>query len=237
MTESATPNAARAPQDRYVFKPYPGSSHSWALNELAHVAPTTRVLDIGPGSGIMGTLLSERGVSYRCAVEVDADARAHVAPIYSQVEEDLTPFLQQEFDLILLMDVLEHMADPFGFFAQVSSLLSDNGSMLISVPNVAHWSVRFPLLFGYFGYQERGIMDRTHLQFFTRRRVTELVASVKGYSVRSFTASIEPLELVLPDWVHDNSIFGAVRALRIKVADLIPGLMAYQHLVHLVKTE
>lgn len=218
------------PKDRYLFKPFRGSSHSWAIESFSLLTEDSRVLDVGPGAGIMGSILKERGFEQLFAVEIDEDARKHIKPIYKQVEAELTPFEGEKFDLILLLDVLEHMSDPVAFYARVSKLLNADGIILISVPNIAHWSVRFPLLFGYFNYTERGILDKTHLQFFTLSRFRELIRSNNRHTIIRMGASIEPVELLLPRWIWKNPLFSILSGVRIWIANLLPGLMAFQHL-------
>lgn len=221
--------------ERYVIKPFAGSSHSWAGRHIDAVSTDARVLDVGPGSGIFGKRLKERGIEELYAVEIDEATRAHLAPFYKEIAEDISPFLSQKFDLILLLDVLEHMTDPFDFFKQVTELLAPGGIVLISLPNVAHWSVRFQLLFGQFNYTERGLLDRTHYQFFTRKRVRELIASGSAVSAVEYTSSIEPVELLLPKPLWDNSLFRFFAELRQKLAHVCPGMFAFQHLVKVRK--
>lgn len=218
------------PHERYQFKPFVGSSHHWALGHLKHTPTTARVLDIGSGSGAIGRALKDLGVTQLNAVEIDPAAREHVRDVYQRIEPSVAPFKNERFDLILLLDVLEHTPDPFAVFAEVAALLAPGGSMLISVPNVAHWSVRLPLMFGFFEYAERGIMDKTHLQFFTRRRFRRLCQSVTGIDLRELSCSIEPLELVLPSWIWNNPVFTAVARGRQALAKHLPGVLAYQHL-------
>ncbi len=220
-----------APQERYVFKPSFGSSHQWALSKLRGTAHGARVLDIGAGGGGMGQALLAEGPAQLVAVEIDPRAQALLRQLYGEVYSSIEQLHGRQFDTILLLDVLEHMSDPFGFLKQVEKLLSPSGRIVISVPNVAHWSVRFSLFFlGRFEYRSRGILDRTHLQFFSRRRFTEMCSSLNSCSPEALGASIEPVELVLPCWASKNPLFAGLSRLRAAVAGLIPGLMAYQHL-------
>ncbi len=225
------------PHQRYEFKPFLGSSHYWALGHATKLPSTSRVLDIGSGSGAIGRTLKDRGFTDLSAVEIDPQAREHVRDVYRRIEPSVDPFRGERFDLILLLDVLEHLSDPFTVFREVSEMLSPGGTLLLSVPNVAHWSVRFPLLFGFFEYAERGIMDKTHLQFFTRRRVNRLVRSVTALKVQEQNCSIEPLELVLPKWAWNNSAFSAAARMRMALARALPGLMAYQHLARVTRAQ
>ncbi len=219
-----------APQERYVFKPSYGSSHHWALGRLTGSVEGSRVLDIGAGGGGIGRSILPEGPSQLVAVEIDPRAQAGLRDTYGEVYASIEPLAGREFDTVVLLDVLEHMADPFGFLEQLERLIAPGGKILISVPNVAHWSVRFSLLFGRFEYRSRGILDRTHLQFFSRRRFRQMCSSLPSCSIETMGASIEPVELVLPRWSVRNPLFAFMSRVRVGVAKLLPGLMAYQHL-------
>ncbi len=223
----------KAPQERYLAKTRRGSSHSWANSLFAGLPPETRVLDIGPGSGISANMLKEHGIESLYAVEIDQDAREHVAPLYKRVEADISAFRGEKFDLILLLDVLEHMTDPFSYLKVVSEHVSSEGRVLISLPNIAHWSIRLQLLFGMFHYTNRGILDKTHFQFFTRKRVFELIESVPELKLLSISSSISPAEFVVPEWISETSLFSLFCSFRMFFAQLLPGPCAYQHLVEL----
>ena len=222
--------------ERYVQKPFLGSSHSWAYQQLDLVGSDARVLDVGPGSGLFGHYLQNKGVQELHAIEIDPTTREHLAPLYTSIEDSLDPYMQDTFDVILFLDVLEHMTDPFSFFQSACSLLSPGGMVLISLPNIAHWSVRFQLLFGQFNYTERGLLDKTHFQFFTKKRVKQLVASVDSVVMKEYSASIEPVELLLPEWAWNNAGFRCLSQLRQGCARLWPGMLAFQHLVRVERT-
>jgi SAM-dependent methyltransferase len=233
---AAAPTAARAesgPLDKYLSKPFFGSSHSWAIGEALKLAPSSRVLDIGAGSGPLGKALAEAGFQELYAVEIDAPARDAIRGIYRRVEADLSAYAAEHFDLILILDVLEHLADPAAILRRAAALLNPRGRLLISVPNIAHWSVRIPLIFGKFRYTERGILDKTHLQFFTRKRLDDLLRAEPALSVVSYDSSIPPAEFVLPRWIWDNPAWKAVAYTRRAAARALPGLCAYQHLAML----
>lgn len=219
-----------SPIERYEFKPFFGSSHFWAINQCFKLSPTTKVLDIGCGKGAIGSKLKEHGFNELFAVEIDAEARSFVQNIYTKVEPNIEVFEGKKFGLILLLDVLEHMSDPFSYLAKVTELLAPQGVILISVPNVAHWSVRLPLIFGSFNYTSRGILDRTHLQFFTRTRVRSMVQSVSTLKLSELNVSIPPLEFSLPKVIWDNGLFRSLNKLHWKVAQILPGFFGYQHL-------
>ena len=216
-----------APQERYLYKPFLGSSHHWALSFIRDFSPTARVLDVGPGSGAIGTALKERGIGELYAVEVDERAREHVAPIYKRVEATLEGFAGEKFDRVLLLDVLEHMDNPAAFLKALREFLSPGAELLVSVPNVAHWSVRLLLLFGYFPYYNRGILDCTHLQFFTRGRIKKILGDA-GFTTVSEAASIPPVEFVLPRPLWDNPVYAFLNKLHHGLAQILPGFWGYQ---------
>ncbi len=130
------------------------------------------------------------------------------------------------YDLGLLLDVIEHTPDPRATLASTASRLKPGGTLLVSVPNVAHWSVRFSLLLGRFEYAASGILDRTHLRFFTRRSFLGTLRDA-GLRVERESFAIAPVELVLP-WIVKIPGWGLLRALRRGLAWLWPGLLAFQ---------
>jgi SAM-dependent methyltransferase len=130
---------------------------------------------------------------------------------------------------VVLADVLEHLPDPLRVMRDVHSLLNPGARVVISVPNVAHVSVRAQLFFGRFQYSARGILDSTHLRFFTHRTVRELLKD-SGFVIDKQTGSSVPLELVWP--ALTRSRFGRVV---LALNDLLPLLwsrgFAYQYIV------
>lgn len=224
-----------SPVEKYLYKPYKGSSHSWALAKCAEYPKDLSVLDVGCGSGAVGEALRGLGYSSLDAVEVDAAAREHARPIYGSVFSKIDDVRKTDYRLVLLMDVIEHVTDPKQFLETVAAHTDTNGRILISVPNIAHWSLRISLLFGFFEYTKRGLLDQTHYSFFTRRRIRSLVNTIPGLSIISEHSSIEPLELLLPRAIWDNKFFEFCSDIRITAAEMLPGLMAYQHLIEVRK--
>lgn len=224
--------ADRTPQEKYLFKPFFGSSHAWALAECRALPARGSLLDIGAGGGGMGRELGAMGFGPRVAVEIDPQAREHLKDAYQSVHASVDEIRGQKFNLILLLDVLEHMADPFTYLRGLGEFLLPGASILISVPNIAHWSVRFPLLFGYFEYFDRGLLDKTHLQFFTRHRFRRMLEVLPPRRETSISSSIEPLEFIFPQWFVDTSVFRGTAKARLALARGLPGVFAYQHLAH-----
>jgi len=225
-------NTADVPaHERYHFKPLRGSSHWWALGNLRGHVTGKRILDIGAGGGGIGRAIKGEGPQQLVAVELDTRSHGVLQESYDLVTTDVLPILEMRFDWILLLDVLEHLPRPLQYLQDLRSLLTPGGSILVSVPNVAHWSVRFPLFFlGSFEYQALGIMDGTHLHFFSRKGFLRLCNCLKDTKITELSASIEPFELVLPRWAADNALYRALLPVRHQLARTLPGLLAYQHL-------
>lgn len=81
----------------------------------------------------------------------------------------------KKFDIVLLADVLEHLRNPIDILKQCQEILLPEGRIIVSIPNIANWSVRFSLLCGQFEYSDTGILDRTHIKFYTLKTAKELL--------------------------------------------------------------
>ncbi|HTU99458.1 MAG TPA: methyltransferase domain-containing protein [Luteitalea sp.] len=144
------------------------------------IPPGSRVLDLGAGDGSVARVLTSRGCLVT-AIERDAGAvevlRAHGV---AAIQADLETFTGEQlgdaiFDVVLLLDVLEHLADPRALLSRTTAWLAAGGRVLISVPNVAHAAVRLALLQGRFPRTDVGLLDRTHLQFLDEVQLRALV--------------------------------------------------------------
>ena len=141
------------------------------------------VLEVGCGAGATLHWLKHSGRCERCVgVELfesaAAIARGRVDELLVGNAEALLPgpLAPASFDLVLCLDVLEHMVDPWAFMARVQLLLKPGGTVIASIPNVRHLRVVLGLLLaGRWRYEESGILDRTHLRFFTRESALALM--------------------------------------------------------------
>lgn len=166
---------------RYSY-PIDLDSDSTAARVIRQVGWNKRVLELGCAAGHMARVLRERGCQV-VGVELDPALAAHAAEVCERVivgdldDLDLATELAGDlFDVILAADVLEHVRDPVGLLRRVRPYLRPAGSLVISLPNVAHGSVRLALLGGQFPYQDLGLLDRTHLRFFTHAGLEQLLA-------------------------------------------------------------
>lgn len=167
------------------------------------------VLDVGCAAGDTARALAARGCRVS-GVEIDAAAAEPARDLYDElvianINNDplSTHFKAESFDAILFGDVLEHVADPDATLLDAVSLLAPDGQILISIPNVAHASVRLALLQGSWEYQDKGLLDRTHLHFFTRESVCQLIEDA-GLVVEELHATVlDPLNPFASDVAVD----------------------------------
>ena len=182
--------------------------------ELELVGPNRRVLDVGCATGFLGEAFEAQGCTVT-GVERDpqtaAEARTHLDEV---VEADLNVialadlFPGRDFDVIVFGDVLEHLLDPDAVLRSAVQLLATGGAVVISIPNVAHGSLRLALLSGRWDYRETGLLDRTHLRFFTRESLVRMVADA-GLHVTCLRATVaDPLGCEVE--IDDESLPGTI---------------------------
>jgi 2-polyprenyl-3-methyl-5-hydroxy-6-metoxy-1,4-benzoquinol methylase len=145
---------------------------------------TSAILEIGCGKGeTLDWIKSIRFCRTIVGVELSLDV-AKVAKnkidfvIQGDIEEINLPYANEYFDLILCLDVLEHLKDPWSVIKKLTKYLKAGGILIASIPNVRHYKVIIPLiLFGQWNYVDSGILDKTHLRFFTKKSAIDLVSS------------------------------------------------------------
>ena len=160
-----------------------GRYFGFARQEIAPLLPDRigRILEIGCGAGAtLGWLKSARRVEYAAGIELMAAPAEEARGVCDEVlvgnvERIMLPFEPASFDLILALDVLEHLIDPWALIPRLHALLRPGGHLIASIPNVAHYSVSLPLLRGRWTYVRSGILDATHLRFFVQSSVEQLL--------------------------------------------------------------
>jgi O-antigen biosynthesis protein len=179
MGDTQTEQGVSAP--RYDFDRIDPNSGSVHADVVGLVGESRRVLEVGTATGYMSRALAERGCTV-VGIELDPDMAESAGElcermIVGDVEAlDLERELEGErFDAIVAADVLEHLKDPLRLLRRLRPFLTADGCFVISVPNVAHGSVRLALLSGRFDYQDIGLLDETHLRFFTRETLEQLL--------------------------------------------------------------
>lgn len=149
---------------------------------LQHIKPGTRVLEFGPATGYLTRYMKEVLNCCVCCIEIDREA-AKIAENYchKMIVTDIDrmdwveELARERFDYIILADVLEHLKDPWHALEKAAGFLKENGSVITSIPNVGHNAVLMELLQDRFDYRTLGLLDDTHLRFFTRKSILELL--------------------------------------------------------------
>jgi SAM-dependent methyltransferase len=157
----------------------PATYYLQARPEVAALVPAAcrRVLDVGCGAGHLGRLLRERGhhvTGLELVPEAADEARRWLDRVVTADVEAGFPFAAQSFDAVIFADLLEHLVDPWRVVREAATVLSPEGVIVASVPNVQNLDVLRRLVRGRWDYRERGILDRGHLRFFTLSTVRDL---------------------------------------------------------------
>jgi 2-polyprenyl-3-methyl-5-hydroxy-6-metoxy-1,4-benzoquinol methylase len=177
-----------------------------------------RVLDVGCAAGDLGLVLKQRGCRV-AGVELDPVAAEAADRILDELlvgdvnDLDLVGhFGKESFDVVVFGDVLEHLADPVSVLRKVRPLLTKTGSIVASIPNVAHGSIRLALLDGRFDYRELGLLDATHLRFFTRGSVHAVFreAGLVPVDMRRTTAGVFDTEIAIRRTDFEQGVVDAV---------------------------
>ena len=160
---------------------------------IGRISNGSRVLEFGPANGRMTKFLKEQKKCLVDIVEIDEEAGKYAATYANiaclgEVNGDINRTEWQEilsgniYDVIVFTDVLEHLRDPLDVLKRCSVFLDSNGKILCSIPNIAHASVILGLINGKFEYTDNGLLDRTHIHFFTEETFRQLVSNA-GYDV------------------------------------------------------
>ena len=134
---------------------------------------------------------------------------------------------EHRFDRVLLLDVLEHLVRPERLLAEVRPALKESGRLVVSVPNVANITVRLALLFGRFHYTDRGILDRTHLNFYTRKTARAFLEE-NGWEIVAAKTTVMPHGTGAGPGSRQSADARHHRAAGRRPLRCSPGLLGYQ---------
>lgn len=217
---------------RYPFKRSRYSSHSvislWVYTEVKNQRRRIKVLDIGCAQG---QLISEMDKEFVDSMGVEPNshdfelARRKGLNVFQMSAHEAVSEISEKFDVIIFADVLEHLQNPEHILEKCKKILAKDGSVIISVPNVAHFSNRLGLLFGQWNYKNRGILDDSHLRFFTLKTARRLCNN-SGYRIIELSYTPIPLEAIIK--TKFGITFKFFDFLNYRLTVLYPRLFAYQ---------
>jgi spore maturation protein CgeB/SAM-dependent methyltransferase len=213
------------------------SYFEFARPEVLALVPESakRILDIGCGTGRLGEALKARQRAEVVGIELYEPAALAARQRLDQVlvgnvEQMELPFTPGAFDAVVCADVLEHLRQPESLLRQASRWLGPDGRLVASIPNVRHHSVVGSLLDGNWTYEPAGLLDRTHLRFFTRRDIEQLFQDA-GFTLRRLDIVPGP---GYEEWQRQGSP-GQINAGRLVIQGIAPSeaeeFYVYQYLV------
>jgi glycosyltransferase involved in cell wall biosynthesis len=224
-------SARRYPEFQEYYVPYPVKLSRYSTHDYLRrlVGSNQDVLLVAGVDGSFGAELRKNGnrvtgVGPTPPKEVLDDFA--LADLERGLDSAVPEVKQRTFDRVLLLDVLEHLREPEHILRDCQGVLRENGQLIVSVPNAANITVRLMLLFGRFEYADRGIMDRTHLRFFTWRSVRRLLER-SGYRVGAGRVTVMPVELVT-GLDPRRLVMRAINRLLWFVTGLMPSLLGYE---------
>jgi glycosyltransferase involved in cell wall biosynthesis len=219
-------------EEYFVHYPIKHSQHSSHMYAADWVGSNNAVLDVGCGRGFLAGELVKNG---NHVTGIDILPQSDVLPSlenYYQADLDnsisgiIGQLPAERFDRVLLLDILEHITTCDRLLRECRPALKNNGILIVSVPNIANFWIRLTLLLGRFRYTERGILDSTHVRFFTRKTARAFLEQ-NGYSIEEEKCTTIPLELIF-GWSPDNPILKTLTRILGVITHLLPSLFGYQ---------
>lgn len=183
----------------YTFKDFEGSSHRILMGLIRqHAKRDGLLLDLGAAGGELGAAVRghfKRTFGFEYQVDCIRDLKERFDSVLVTDLEKLKR-LPKGIDAVVCADVIEHLRDAPSLLALIRQSLADDGCLFLSVPNIANITVRLGLLFGVFEYRERGILDNTHLRFYTLRTIRREIENA-GFRVVTVRGSSVPIRLIV----------------------------------------
>ena len=213
--------------EEYQLKPSEDSSHGRISALLSSRSPS-KILDLGCSGGQLAERL--RGMGHHVTgvdvIEIPGVGERTDSFFKADLNDGIPYEAGSGFDVVLGADVLEHLVNPGALLAQTREVLSPDGVAIFCVPNIAHWYPRARSTLGMFDYDQRGILDATHLRFFTRRSIRKLIER-QGYTIRRIESVGLPLDVMglTGTKAHAARLFDQV------MLALWPTMFAYQFIV------
>ena len=177
--------------------------HDLLRREILELIPTTatKVLDLGCGTGELGKAIKQRQKCFVSGVELNKEAyqiaQKNLDAVFCDNLNRFNPsFINTKFDCIVFADILEHLISPWAVLKKFASVLTDDGTVIASIPNIAHPWILSNLQKGLFRYEPAGILDITHLRFFTKTSIFQLfyAAGLKIVSIKAHPSEGNPIQ-------------------------------------------
>jgi len=177
--------------------------HNLLRREILELVPThaSAILDLGCGTGELGKTVKARQKCYYAGIELNKEAAGiaanHLDKVYQDNLNRFDPsFLRRKFSCIIFADILEHLIHPWTILDKFTSTLAEDGLIIASLPNIAHPWIISQLQKGLFRYEQAGILDTTHLRFFTQTSIFQLFikAGLKVMLFKPYPSKENPIQ-------------------------------------------
>ncbi|MZG31236.1 MAG: glycosyltransferase [Nitrospinae bacterium] len=192
------------------------------------------ILEVGCAAGMTGRELKKRSGAFVAGIEMNNKAACAAKNVLDDVvqgniEDIELPYSKNSFDCILFADVLEHLIDPLSVLQKVRPLMKNKGTIVASIPNVQFHGVVHQLIEGNWTYEKEGILDETHLRFFTFKEIEKLFSQA-GYSIARVDEVLDPQYEKLSDQNATSLNFGRTQ-IKDLTAEEIKRFFVFQYLV------
>ncbi len=218
----------------YSIKTDPYSSHSIILHWI-HLNPwrNKKIVEIGVAEGIIGKMEEARDYQL-IGIEINEEWADKARKYYDEVIvgdiQNLETDVFINADCVIMADVLEHLPTPQLTLNRLVNQISENCSVIISVPNIANIWVRINLVLGKFDYSDRGILDKTHLHFFTKKTFLKMIYEA-NLTIEKLDFTPIPLNLVHPFFSKNKTGVFFLKTLSL-ISKFLPSIFAYQILAY-----
>lgn len=205
----------------------PNNYYNNFRSDIMPLVPTTSkcILDVGCGTGALGVSLKHQNKVKVVGIEIDKYAANQAVKkldyvIQGDVEIINLPFEHKTFDCIIYADILEHLRDPWKIMDKHKQYLKCGGTIILSIPNIQHIYTFYNLLRGRWDYKDRGIFDRTHLRFFTRKSIQKMLNN-NGYEIIKIKRNYR--------FIESSDVFNQI--LKFIPFDIIRDFFTFQYLI------
>jgi 2-polyprenyl-3-methyl-5-hydroxy-6-metoxy-1,4-benzoquinol methylase len=188
------------------------SSHYKIAFYISKLKKKTSLLDLGCNAGFIGRAL--RNVGWRghlTGIDKQKDYKSIILKsgynkfLNIDIEKDISK-IRKKYDLVIFADVLEHLINPQEVLIKIKKNLKKNGVIIISLPNIANLYIRLTLLMGKFDYSDRGILDRDHKLFYTKK-TAEMLLKKSNLKIISYDYTPIPLPILYPIFSSGRALF------------------------------
>src|SRR5947209_10752863 len=216
----------------YTFKDFEGSSHRILIRLIRRFSKRGgTLLDLGAAGGELGAAVRDhfdRTIGFEYEVNRIGELHGRFDDVVI-ADLERVPQLPKEVRAVVLADIVEHLRDSTALLRCVKESLAPDGLLFLSVPNIANITVRLGLLFGVFEYRDRGILDFTHLRFFTMRTIRREIENA-GFRIVAVRGSSVPIRLIIGRWTPDVLLRAGERLLT-WITRVWRSLFAYQIII------